>query len=149
MAETSTIWQDDWESQGEQPWEGGTRSRRLAGGKSLGASLYEIPPHAKGGAYHFHHGNTELLIVLRGRPTLRTPEGERVLAEGAVVPFGLGAASAHKLRNDTDQPVRYIMVSTIVSPDAVEYPDTKQLSVMALTSSQLGEELWHMQTLDV
>ena len=41
-----TIWQDEWESQGEQPWEGGTRSRRLGAGKNLGASLYEIPPHA-------------------------------------------------------------------------------------------------------
>lgn len=144
----STIWQDEWESQGEQPWEGGTRSRRLAGGRSLGASLYEIPPHAEGGAYHFHHGNEELLVVLRGRPTLRTPDGERELAEGEVVHFGLGAESAHKLRNGTDEPVRYIMVSNIVSPDAVEYPDTRQLSVMAFTSSQTGEQLWDMRTLD-
>ncbi len=143
-----TIWQDEWESQGEQPWEGGTRARRLTAGKSLGASLYEIPPHAKGGAYHFHHGNEELLIVLRGRPTLRTPQGERELAEGEVIHFGLGADSAHALRNDTDQPVRYIMTSTIVSPDAVEYPDTKQLSVMAFTTSQTGKELWDMRTLD-
>jgi len=144
----STIWQDDWESQGEQPWEGGARSRRLAGGKRLGASLYELPPHAEGGAYHFHHGNEELLVVLRGRPTLRTPDGERELAEGAVVHFGLGAESAHKLRNDTEEPVRYIMVSNIVSPDAVEYPDTRQLSVMAFTRSQTGDALWDMRTLD-
>ena len=143
-----TIWQDEWESQGEQPWEGGTRSRRLAGGKSLGASLYEIPPHATGGAYHFHHGNEELLVVLRGRPTLRTPQGERQLAEGEVVHFGLGSDSAHALQNHTDQPVRYIMASTIVSPDAVEYPDTRQLSVMAVTISQSGEQLWDMRTLD-
>ena len=32
--------------------------------------------------YHFHHGGEELLIVLRGTPTLRSPDGERELKEG-------------------------------------------------------------------
>jgi hypothetical protein len=26
--------------------------------------------------YHFHHGNDEMVVVLSGEPTLRTPEGE-------------------------------------------------------------------------
>ena len=49
--------------------------------------------------------------MLRGRPTLRTPEGERELAEGEVVAFPPGRGGAHQLINATDEPVRYLMVS--------------------------------------
>lgn len=148
MNEPATIWGDEWESLGEQPWEGGARSRGLPRGRSLGASLYELPPGATTGPYHFHHGNEELLFVLRGRPTLRTPEGKRTLVEGEVVHFGLGAESAHQVLNETDRPVRLLMASNLVSPDAVEYPDERKISVMAFTTSQTGEPLWDIRTLD-
>ncbi len=52
--------------------------------------------------FHFHHASEELLLVLRGRPTLRTLEGERQLEEGEVVHFPTGRAGAHEIRNDTD-----------------------------------------------
>jgi len=81
------VWDDDW---GEQPedWSGGGgRSKRLVGGGALlGASLYELEP-GNFVVFHVHHGSEELLIVLRGRPTLRTPAGERQLGEGEVVHF--------------------------------------------------------------
>ena len=54
MAET--IWADDWQSLGEEAWQGGARSRPLPRGDHLGATLYELPPGATGGLYHFHHG---------------------------------------------------------------------------------------------
>ncbi|MBL4849742.1 MAG: hypothetical protein JKY65_29795 [Planctomycetes bacterium] len=81
-------------------------------------------------------------------PTLRTPTGERELAPGEVVHFGLGASSAHQLLNKSQEPVRYLVASNRVSPDAVEYPDSGQLSVMAFTESQTGEPLWNMRSLD-
>ena len=122
------IWDDDW---GEQPedWSGGGgKSKRLVGrGPVLGASLQEL---GRGNfvIYHAHHGSEELLIVLRGRPTLRTPEGERQLDEGEVVHFATGPEGAHGIRNDTDEPVRYIVAGTRVSPEIVEYPDLKQVT---------------------
>ena len=42
-------------------------------------------------------------MVLRGTPTLRTPEGERTLAEGEVVAFPAGRAGAHAIRNRSDE----------------------------------------------
>jgi uncharacterized cupin superfamily protein len=86
--------------------------------------------------------------VLRGRPTLRTPDGERVLAEGEVVVFKRGPDGAHKCRNQTAEPARYVVVSNVASPEAVEYPDTGQLSVMAFNASQFGGPLWDMRTLE-
>ena len=64
----------------------------------LGATVYELPPDGYV-VYHFHHGSEELLIVLRGRPTLRTPDGERQLDEGDVVYFPTGPEGAHGLTN--------------------------------------------------
>ncbi|MFO7571961.1 MAG: cupin domain-containing protein [Gaiellaceae bacterium] len=147
MSDTPNIWSDDWEHESEEEWSA-ERSTRLPRGDRIGASLYEIGPGRTGGLYHFHHGAEELLVVLRGRPTLREPGGERELAEGAVVHFPVGPDGAHQLRNETDEPVRYLVAATRPSPEAVEYPDSRQLSVMALTESQLGGLLWDIRTLD-
>jgi uncharacterized cupin superfamily protein len=145
----TNIWTDEWESMGdEEEWMTGARSRRLPRDGNLGASLYELPPGTSGGHYHFHHGNEELLVVLRGRPHLRTPEGERALQEGEVVHFPTGPRGAHQVLNRGSELVRYLMASFRSSPDAVEYPDTRQLSVMALTESQFGRPLWDIRTLE-
>jgi uncharacterized cupin superfamily protein len=138
------IWSDDW---GEQPedWSGGGgRSKRLPRSDErpgVGATVYEL------GAddvlvYHFHHAWEELLVVLRGQPTLRTPSGERQLAEGESVYFPVGADGAHGVRNETDAPVRILMFSSISSPEVVEYPELKQLTAQARTPSLTGERLW-------
>jgi uncharacterized cupin superfamily protein len=88
----------------------GFRIRAAGIGKRIGAdllagSVYEIDPGKKLW-YHLHHANEEWLVVLRGRPTLRTPEGERELVEGEVACFARGAAGAHQVRNGTEEPVR-------------------------------------------
>jgi quercetin dioxygenase-like cupin family protein len=72
-----------------------TKPRRLVRtpGSSLTASVYVLEPGEKHKPYHFHHGAEELLLVLEGTPTLRTPSGERVLHRGDVVHFG--AEGAH------------------------------------------------------
>ena len=123
------IWDDEWGEQDEDWSGGGALSKRLGpgGGPFLGASLYELGP-GNFAIYHAHHGSEELLVVLRGRPTLRTPDGERVLDEGDVVHFPTGPEGAHGLRNDTDEQVRYVMAGTRVSPEVCEYPDLKQVT---------------------
>ena len=135
------VFHDDWDETDD--WSGGgAKSKRLvAPGPQLGATLYELGP-GNFVVYHFHHGSEELLVVLRGRPTLRTPEGERQVAEGEVVHFPSGRDGAHGLRNDTDELVRYAVAGIRVSPEVVEYPELKQITAQARTASQTGERLW-------
>lgn len=57
------------------------------GADLIGGSVYDIDPGKKLWPYHLHHANEEWLLVLRGRPTLRTPDGERELVEGDVACF--------------------------------------------------------------
>ena len=136
------IWSEEWDE--DQP-EG--RRRRVLGGETLGATLYEL---SRGGgiAYHFHHGTEELLVVLRGRLTLRTPDGTRDVGTGELVHFPVGPAGTHAITNDCDEPVRYLMISTLRSPNVTEYPDTRQLAVTAATKNQFGEELHETWNLD-
>ena len=136
------IWDDAWGEQ-QEDWSGGggTSKRLVPSGPQLGASLYELGP-GNFVIFHFHHGSEELLILLRGRPTLRTFAGERQLEEGAVVHFPLGPDGAHELRNDTDEPVRYIVAGIRVSPEVAEYPDLKQLTAQSRFPSQTGEPLF-------
>jgi uncharacterized cupin superfamily protein len=140
------IWGDEWPSVDE--WSGGgSRSRRLPRGEELGASVYELGP-GNWVPFHFHHACEELLVVLRGRPTLRTGEGSRQLEEGEAVHFPTGPAGVHGLANETDAPVRYLMVSTLKSPEVAEYPDIKKITAQARTESQTGDPLWLIHDLE-
>jgi uncharacterized cupin superfamily protein len=135
------VFRDDWDDTEDWSGGGGKSKRLVEPGVSLGASVYELGP-GNFNVYHFHHGAEELLIVLCGRPTLRTPEGERQLAEGEVVHFPIGPAGTHGVRNDTDEQVRYVVAGIRVSPEVVEYPELKQITAQARTESQTGERLW-------
>jgi uncharacterized cupin superfamily protein len=102
----------------------GTRVGAAAGAQELGCSLYELDPGGQAAPYHMHHANEELLIVLNGDLELRTPEGTRQVRTGAVVAFPAGAAGAHRLRNTSESPARYMLVSTLRFPEIAEQLDT-------------------------
>jgi uncharacterized cupin superfamily protein len=135
------VFSDEWDALDDWSGGGAKSTRLVERGPQLGASVYELGP-GNTAAYHFHHGSEELLIVLRGRPTLRTPQGERQLAEGEVVHFCTGPDGAHGMRNDSDEPVRFVVAGIRVFPEVAEYPDTKQITAQAPTGSQTGEHLW-------
>jgi uncharacterized cupin superfamily protein len=103
---------------------------RHIGGELIGASMYELEPGDRLWPYHTHHGNEEWMIVVRGRPTLRTPEGEQEVHEGDVVAFPRGKDGAHQVRNGTDAPIRVLMLSTLLAPEIVEYMDSGKVSVV-------------------
>ena len=97
------------------------------GGERIGASLYELPPGESTFPYHFHYGNEEWLLVVTGEPTLRTPDGEQRLRPGDVVCFPIGPAGAHQVRNETDETIRVLMISTLRAPDITRYVDSDKI----------------------
>jgi uncharacterized cupin superfamily protein len=142
---------DEWDLEEEHA---GVRFRDAWVGKRLGAekiggSLYEVDPGKKLWPYHLHHANEEWLLVVRGLPTLRSPDGERELAEGDVVCFPRGPAGAHQVLNRSDEPVRVLMLSTMVMPEIVEYPDSEKVGArdaegkrLFLTRAGVPVEFW-------
>ena len=43
--------------------------------------------------------------------------------------------------NETDEPVRVLMASTLVTPEVAD-PDHKRITAQARTGSQTGDQLW-------
>ncbi len=130
---------DEWDrSEDREGW----RSKdawvgRRVGGELLGASLYELEPGNRLWPYHTHHANEEWMIVLRGVPTLRTPDGERELREGDVVCFPRGKDGAHQVANRTDAPVRVLMLSSMIHPEIVEYLDSGKVGARSATGERI------------
>ena len=114
-----------WEAERDEPPYRWSRSRvgRQAGSRELGASVFELPPGAATFPLHAHHANEELLVVLSGRPVLRSLEGERELAPGEVVAFPRGRSGAHRIDNPGADAARLLFVSTMYAPDVNEFPE--------------------------
>jgi uncharacterized cupin superfamily protein len=123
MDEATNIWEDvpDWGRMGAR------RLIRQPGG-GLGASIWDIHPGGESW-HHFHHASDELLVVLLGRPTVKTPDGTRELAEGDVLPLPRGPAGARTITNETDAVARVLIVSTNADPDVAEYPDNAKVGI--------------------
>jgi uncharacterized cupin superfamily protein len=108
---------------------GAARLGDLLGAKETGISVYELPPGQAVCPYHYECGEEEWLLVLSGTPTLRTPDGEERLEPWDVACFPRGPEGAHGVRNDTEEPARVLMFSTVVYPTATVYPDSDKVGV--------------------
>jgi uncharacterized cupin superfamily protein len=124
---------------GEQDWDDendreGFRHRATVIGKRLGAellggSLYELPPGEKTWPYHYELGCEEWLIAVSGRPTLRSPDGERELEPGDVAVFPEGPAGAHQVLNRSEEPCRVLILSSKSPVAIVHYPDSAKVGL--------------------
>jgi uncharacterized cupin superfamily protein len=101
----------------------------LIGGRLLGLSVYELPPGQSICPYHYEIGFEEWLLVLTGRPTLRTPDGEAELKQWDVAFFPDGETGAHKVTNNTDETLRVAILSNKGDPGAAVYPDSDKVGI--------------------
>ena len=99
----------------------------LVGGEQLGLSVYELPPGQSICPYHYENAEEEWLIVLAGRPTLRTPDGEQELGPWDCAFFPTGEAGAHKVTNRTDETVRVCIWSNRLPVATSVYPDSEKV----------------------
>jgi uncharacterized cupin superfamily protein len=102
---------------------------KAAGTTELGASVHELLPGSTGFNLHAHYGMEELFVVLSGRPTLRTGNGEEELAPGDVVSMPRGIEGLHTFTNPTDELARVLAISTMPSPEVVLYPEIGKFGV--------------------
>jgi uncharacterized cupin superfamily protein len=121
--------------EGDEP-DGYELTRAVRIGKKIGATrmgmtVYELPHGQAICPYHFEWTDEEWLIVLAGTPTLRTPDGERVLEPGDTVCFPAGPDGAHHVSNAGEGDVRVAIVSTKNDVGIAEYPDSDKVGVWA------------------
>ncbi|MHB9288252.1 cupin domain-containing protein [Halobacteriales archaeon Cl-PHB] len=102
-----------------------------ADGERLGASLYELPAGERSWPYHYHTANEEALYVLAGSGTIRLAGESHDLAAGDFVTLPADERGGHRVVNDSDGPLRYLMVSTMNEPDVTIYPEMEKFGVFA------------------
>ena len=121
----------------DEPWDMTAEKMQLrsrfvgkaVGATELGASVHELLPGSTGFNLHAHYGMEELFVVLSGRPTLRTGNGEEELAPGDVVSMPRGIEGLHTFTNTTDELARVLAISTMPSPEVVLYPELGKFGV--------------------
>jgi uncharacterized cupin superfamily protein len=99
----------------------------LVGATKLGLSVYQLPPGQSICPYHYENAEEEWLVVLTGRPTLRTPDGDRELRPWDCAFFPTGEAGAHKVTNRTDETVRVCIWSNRLPVATSVYPDSQKV----------------------
>jgi uncharacterized cupin superfamily protein len=99
------------------------------GAKGTGTSVYELPPGQALCPYHYEYAEEEWLLVLEGRPTLRDPDGSHELWPWDLVFFTTGPAGAHRVQNQSEEPARVLMYSSVIYPAATVYPDSDKIAV--------------------
>lgn len=112
----------------------GFRRKQLAeaargGGEALGCSRYELDPGEAAWPYHYHAGNAEAMYVLDGTGTVRCPDGEHDVEPGDYLAFPASPDGAHQVVNDAEDPLHYLVVSTMNDPDVTRYVDADALGV--------------------
>jgi uncharacterized cupin superfamily protein len=98
---------------------------RKIGAQKLGYSLIAVPPGKRAFPLHNHYVNEEMFFILEGSGEVHIGEAKYPVRRGDVIanPPG-GPDTAHQIVNTGKDELRYLAVSTQISPDMVDYPRT-------------------------
>lgn len=107
---------------------------RLATGtaaRKLGASVDTVAPGKRSCPYHFHYAQEEMFVVIAGSGTLRVAGEMLPLRAGDVVFIPPGPEYPHQIINTSNEPLKYLSISTRETPEICEYPDSGKYLAMA------------------
>lgn len=102
------------------------------GARKLGYNLTAVPPGKRAFPLHNHHVNEEMFFVLQGAGEVRIGETTYPIRSGDIIacPPG-GKETAHQIINTGAEELRYLAVSTKLSPEICDYPDSGKFGVLA------------------
>ena len=102
------------------------------GARQLGYNITAVPPGKRAFPFHNHQVNEEMFFVLAGTGEIRIGRETYPIRTGDIIacPAG-GPETAHQILNTGTEELRYLAVSTKLSPEIAEYPDTGRFGVLA------------------
>ena len=103
------------------------------GAQKLGYNLTVLPPGKRAFPFHSHRVNEEMFFVVEGEGEVRIGEARYPIRSGDVIacPSG-GPETAHQIVNTSQAAeLKYLAVSTRLSPEIAEYPDSGKFGVLA------------------
>lgn len=104
----------------------------LIGAQKLGCNITAVPPGMRAFPCHNHRVNEEMVFVLQGSGEVRIGSETYPLRSGDIIamPAG-GPETAHQIINTGGEELRYLALSTKLSPELCEYPDSGKFGVLA------------------
>jgi uncharacterized cupin superfamily protein len=97
----------------------------LIGARLLGYNITSVPTGMRAFPLHNHHVNEEMFFILSGSGELRVGEERQALRAGDFIASPPGGPDvAHQIINTGNEELRYLAVSTMLTPEVVEYPDS-------------------------
>lgn len=104
----------------------------VVGAKKLGYNLTVLPAGKRAFPKHNHHVNEEMFFVVEGEGEVHIGPDTYPIRTGDVIACPPGPAElAHQIVNTSGKELRYLAVSTKLSPEFVEYPDSKKFGFAA------------------
>jgi uncharacterized cupin superfamily protein len=110
------------------------------GAQKLGYNMTALPPGKRAFPMHNHRVNEEMFFVLEGEGEVRIGDGRFPIRQGDVIacPPG-GPETAHQIVNTGARELRFLAVSTKMTPEIAEYPESKKFGVMAEVAGPDGK----------
>lgn len=102
------------------------------GAQKLGYNITAVPPGKRAFPLHNHRVNEEMFFVLQGTGEVSIGESTYAIRSGDVIacPAG-GKETAHQIVNTGTDELRYLAVSTKLSPEIAEYPNSGKFGILA------------------
>lgn len=109
------------------------------GARLLGYNITAVPPGKRAVPFHNHHANEEMFFILQGTGELRVGSERYSLRAGDFIanPPG-GPEKAHQIINTGSEEMRYLAVSTMITPETVEYPDSGKVALISRQTAPDG-----------
>ncbi|MGC1496427.1 MAG: cupin domain-containing protein [Sulfitobacter sp.] len=89
----------------------------------FGAFIEELPPGSHSSYAHWHRSEDEMVLVLSGEVVAFEDGVATTLYPGDAACWKAGDPVAHTLHNQSNAPVRYVVIGTRSPQDVVTYPD--------------------------
>ena len=104
----------------------------LIGAQKLGYNITAVPPGKRAFPFHNHRVNEEMFFILAGSGEVRIGAETHPVRSGDVIACVAGGKeTAHQIINTGTEELRYLAVSTKMSPEIAEYPDSKKFGILA------------------
>jgi len=123
---------------------------RRIGAQKLGCNVTVVPPGKRAWPFHNHRVNEEMFVVLEGEGEVRIGRDTFAIRKGDVIvhPAG-GTDTAHQIVNTSKAELKYLAISTVMTPEICDYPDSNKFAVMTVQPGPDGKpKFWRFAARD-
>jgi uncharacterized cupin superfamily protein len=111
------------------------------GAQKLGYNITAVPPGKRAHPFHNHRINEEMFYVIEGSGEVRIGGAVHPIRAGDIIacPPG-GKETAHQIVNTGKSELKYLAVSTKLTPEICDYPDSGKFAVLSETIRFVSRE---------